>query len=117
MGTRSRRPTAPRRAGPVEQGGQSTALLFLLQYNQILLNMETTYSVATVCLANGTCLHLDPGEHPWGRGGRGWGRLRLAQCWGRWPLERDFGDPNSWGQRAREHTSLFSPPRGFNATT
>lgn len=52
---------------------QFAALFFLLQYNQILLNMETTYSVATACLANGTCLHLDPGEHTWGRRARGWG--------------------------------------------
>ncbi|XP_044936818.1 angiotensin-converting enzyme isoform X1 [Mustela putorius furo] len=32
----------------------------LEEYNQILLDMETTYSVASVCHANGTCLQLDP---------------------------------------------------------
>ncbi|XP_062936388.1 angiotensin-converting enzyme [Cynocephalus volans] len=32
----------------------------LEEYNEILLNMETTYSVASVCHTNGTCLHLDP---------------------------------------------------------
>ncbi|KAF6092032.1 angiotensin I converting enzyme [Phyllostomus discolor] len=32
----------------------------LEEYNQILLDMETTYSVASVCHANGTCLHLEP---------------------------------------------------------
>ncbi|XP_021103199.1 angiotensin-converting enzyme isoform X3 [Heterocephalus glaber] len=32
----------------------------LEEYNQILLNMETTYSVANVCHTNGTCLHLEP---------------------------------------------------------
>lgn len=33
-----------------------------LQYNQILLDMETTYSIAEVCYSNGTCLPLEPGE-------------------------------------------------------
>lgn len=37
-------------------------LSFLLQYNKILLDMETTYSVATVCHTNGSCLQLEPGE-------------------------------------------------------
>ncbi|XP_004374294.1 angiotensin-converting enzyme-like isoform X2 [Trichechus manatus latirostris] len=32
----------------------------LEQYNQILLDMETTYSVASVCHLNGTCLQLEP---------------------------------------------------------
>ncbi|XP_042639493.1 angiotensin-converting enzyme [Orycteropus afer afer] len=32
----------------------------LEQYNQILLDMETTYSVASVCQLNGTCLQLEP---------------------------------------------------------
>uniref|UniRef100_A0A8C9CGF5 Angiotensin-converting enzyme n=1 Tax=Phocoena sinus TaxID=42100 RepID=A0A8C9CGF5_PHOSS len=32
----------------------------LEQYNQILLDMETTYSVASVCHSNGTCLQLEP---------------------------------------------------------
>lgn len=32
----------------------------LEEYNQILLDMETTYSVASVCYANGTCLQLEP---------------------------------------------------------
>ncbi|XP_046530239.1 angiotensin-converting enzyme isoform X2 [Equus quagga] len=32
----------------------------LQEYNKILLDMETTYSVASVCLANGTCLQLEP---------------------------------------------------------
>ncbi|XP_045155513.1 angiotensin-converting enzyme [Echinops telfairi] len=32
----------------------------LEQYNQILLDMETTYSVASVCHTNGTCLQLEP---------------------------------------------------------
>uniref|UniRef100_A0A8C9JU00 Angiotensin-converting enzyme n=1 Tax=Panthera tigris altaica TaxID=74533 RepID=A0A8C9JU00_PANTA len=32
----------------------------LEEYNQILLDMETTYSVASVCHANGTCLQLEP---------------------------------------------------------
>lgn len=45
-------------------------LFFLLQYNQILLDMETTYSVASVCHANGTCLQLEPGEGMWGVRGR-----------------------------------------------
>lgn len=36
--------------------------------------METTYSVASVCLPNGTCLQLEPSECTWGRRGRvsGW---------------------------------------------
>lgn len=54
-----------------------TSLLFSppLQYNQILMDMETTYSIANVCYTNGTCLHLEPGEstperkRAWGRGG------------------------------------------------
>ncbi|EDM06349.1 angiotensin I converting enzyme (peptidyl-dipeptidase A) 1, isoform CRA_b [Rattus norvegicus] len=33
----------------------------LEEYNQILLDMETTYSVANVCYTNGTCLSLEPG--------------------------------------------------------
>lgn len=33
-----------------------------LQYNQILLDMETIYSIANVCYTNGTCLQLEPGE-------------------------------------------------------
>lgn len=33
-----------------------------LQYNQILLDMETIYSIADVCYTNGTCLQLEPGE-------------------------------------------------------
>nr|XP_020043995.1 angiotensin-converting enzyme isoform X2 [Castor canadensis] len=32
----------------------------LEEYDQILLDMETTYSVATVCHTNGTCLQLEP---------------------------------------------------------
>ncbi|XP_006833625.1 PREDICTED: angiotensin-converting enzyme-like isoform X3 [Chrysochloris asiatica] len=32
----------------------------LEQYNKILLDMETTYSVASVCHLNGTCLQLEP---------------------------------------------------------
>uniref|UniRef100_A0A452URE9 Angiotensin-converting enzyme n=1 Tax=Ursus maritimus TaxID=29073 RepID=A0A452URE9_URSMA len=32
----------------------------LEEYNQILLDMETTYSVASVCHPNGTCLQLEP---------------------------------------------------------
>ncbi|KAM5273112.1 angiotensin-converting enzyme isoform 2-T2 [Ctenodactylus gundi] len=32
----------------------------LEEYNKILLDMETTYSVATVCHTNGTCLQLEP---------------------------------------------------------
>jgi len=32
----------------------------LEEYNQILLDMETTYSVASVCHSNGTCLQLEP---------------------------------------------------------
>ncbi|XP_012658395.1 angiotensin-converting enzyme isoform X2 [Otolemur garnettii] len=32
----------------------------LEEYNKILLEMETTYSVATVCHTNGTCLQLEP---------------------------------------------------------
>ncbi|XP_069883830.1 angiotensin-converting enzyme isoform X2 [Dipodomys merriami] len=32
----------------------------LEEYNQILLDMETTYSVASVCHINGTCLQLEP---------------------------------------------------------
>lgn len=45
------------------KGCSSLPLCFLLQYNQILLDMETTYSVASVCHSNGTCLQLEPGEH------------------------------------------------------
>lgn len=52
-------------------------VFFLLQYNKILLDMETTYSVASVCHTNGTCLQLEPGECTWGTRGR-WGRLALA---------------------------------------
>ncbi|XP_060242521.1 angiotensin-converting enzyme isoform X2 [Meriones unguiculatus] len=33
----------------------------LEEYNKILLDMETIYSVANVCYANGTCLELEPG--------------------------------------------------------
>lgn len=44
-----------------------------LQYNQILLEMETTYSVANVCYANNTCLQLEPGERaPTRERGGGW---------------------------------------------
>nr|Q9GLN7.1 RecName: Full=Angiotensin-converting enzyme; Short=ACE; AltName: Full=Dipeptidyl carboxypeptidase I; AltName: Full=Kininase II; AltName: CD_antigen=CD143; Contains: RecName: Full=Angiotensin-converting enzyme, soluble form; Flags: Precursor [Pan troglodytes]AAG31358.1 dipeptidyl carboxy peptidase 1 [Pan troglodytes] len=32
----------------------------LEEYNKILLDMETTYSVATVCHTNGSCLQLEP---------------------------------------------------------
>ncbi|XP_006897856.1 PREDICTED: angiotensin-converting enzyme-like isoform X2 [Elephantulus edwardii] len=32
----------------------------LEEYNQILLDMETSYSVASVCHPNGTCLELEP---------------------------------------------------------
>ncbi|KAL0984278.1 hypothetical protein UPYG_G00139350 [Umbra pygmaea] len=32
----------------------------LKEYNNLLANMETKYSVAEVCTANGTCLQLDP---------------------------------------------------------
>ncbi|KAM6163158.1 angiotensin-converting enzyme-like isoform 2-T2 [Rhynchocyon petersi] len=32
----------------------------LEEYNQLLLNMETNYSVASVCRPNGTCLELEP---------------------------------------------------------
>uniref|UniRef100_A0A2K6G9P4 Angiotensin-converting enzyme n=1 Tax=Propithecus coquereli TaxID=379532 RepID=A0A2K6G9P4_PROCO len=32
----------------------------LEEYNQILLNMESKYSVASVCHTNGTCLQLEP---------------------------------------------------------
>ncbi|KAG3268689.1 angiotensin-converting enzyme isoform X1 [Ictidomys tridecemlineatus] len=32
----------------------------LEEYNKILLDMETIYSVATVCHTNGTCLQLEP---------------------------------------------------------
>lgn len=32
----------------------------LEEYNQILMDMETTYSIANVCYLNGTCLHLEP---------------------------------------------------------
>ncbi|XP_074199548.1 angiotensin-converting enzyme isoform X1 [Camelus bactrianus] len=32
----------------------------LEEYNQILLDLETKYSVASVCYANGTCLQLEP---------------------------------------------------------
>lgn len=46
------------------KGCSSLPLCFLLQYNQILLDMETTYSVASECHSNGTCLQLEPGELP-----------------------------------------------------
>ena len=62
------------------EGCSSLPLFFLPQYNQILLDMETTYSVASVCHANGTCLHLEPGERKWGRRRRGWGRLGQPRC-------------------------------------
>ncbi|XP_051035002.1 angiotensin-converting enzyme isoform X2 [Phodopus roborovskii] len=32
----------------------------LEEYNQILVEMETTYSITNVCYTNGTCLHLEP---------------------------------------------------------
>lgn len=35
-----------------------------LQYNMLLAYMETTYSMAQVCLNEGPCLPLEPGEHP-----------------------------------------------------
>lgn len=47
------------------KGCSSQPLFFFPQYNQILLDMETTYSVASVCHSNGTCLQLEPGEHTW----------------------------------------------------
>lgn len=47
------------------KGCSSWPLFFFPQYNQILLDMETTYSVASVCHSNGTCLQLEPGEHTW----------------------------------------------------
>jgi len=37
-------------------------LMLLLQYNNLLANMETKYSVAEVCREDGTCLPLDPGR-------------------------------------------------------
>lgn len=45
-----------------EQRSPSLSSFLPLQYNKILLDMETIYSVATVCYTNGTCLRLDPGE-------------------------------------------------------
>lgn len=33
-----------------------------LQYNTLLSDMETTYSVAKVCRENNTCHPLDPGK-------------------------------------------------------
>lgn len=35
---------------------------FPLQYNTLLSDMETTYSVAKVCRENKTCHPLDPGK-------------------------------------------------------
>lgn len=64
------------------EGGSSLPLFFPLQYNEILLQMETNYSVASVCHANGTCLPLEPGELKWGRRGRGWSRLEVVAAQG-----------------------------------
>uniref|UniRef100_A0A8C8J332 Angiotensin-converting enzyme n=1 Tax=Oncorhynchus tshawytscha TaxID=74940 RepID=A0A8C8J332_ONCTS len=36
----------------------------LKEYNNLLANMDTKYSVAEVCRANGTCHPLDPGKIP-----------------------------------------------------
>ncbi|EDL34253.1 angiotensin I converting enzyme (peptidyl-dipeptidase A) 1, isoform CRA_a [Mus musculus] len=33
----------------------------LEEYNQILLDMETTYSLSNICYTNGTCMPLEPG--------------------------------------------------------
>lgn len=56
-------------------GGLFTTLSFPLQYNKILLDMETTYSIANICYTNGTCLPLEPGESipGWERWQRGTG--------------------------------------------
>lgn len=38
-------------------------MLFSFQYNTLLSNMETNYSVAVVCRENKTCHPLDPGKN------------------------------------------------------
>lgn len=38
-------------------------MILLVQYNTLLSDMETKYSVAEVCRANGTCHPLDPGRN------------------------------------------------------
>lgn len=55
--------------------GLFTTLFFPLQYNQILIDMETTYSIANVCYTNGTCVPLEPGESAPGRKRGGGGEL------------------------------------------
>lgn len=53
-------------AEQVAWGCSLSPFFFPPQYNQILLDMETAYSVASVCHANSTCLQLEPGECTWG---------------------------------------------------
>lgn len=66
LGTHAPMGSHPWYLAPEQNGGILTTLFFLLQYNQILLDMETTYSVANVCYTNGTCLSLEPGKStPW----------------------------------------------------
>lgn len=84
-------------AEQVAKGCSSLPLSFLLQYNQILLDMETTYSVASVCHPNGTCLQLEPGERVWGMRG-------VAGPWRGVSMPRTF-------------TPLFSANGGFSAAT
>lgn len=35
-----------------------------LQYNKLLAYMRTTYNMGQVCLNEGPCMPLEPGEHP-----------------------------------------------------
>lgn len=94
-------------------GGYFTTLSPPLQYNQILLDMETTYSIAEVCYSNGTCLPLEPGESTperererWGadgreedavKGGRRWASLTHFLQWDPAPHQHLPNSLPLWG--------------------
>lgn len=61
-GTCSMVPTHSAWGQSIWEEGSSFPFSLPLQYNQILLDMETIYSIADVCYTNGTCLQLEPGE-------------------------------------------------------
>lgn len=46
----------------VSMGSNACCMALPFQYNTLLSNMETKYSVAQVCRDNGACHPLDPGE-------------------------------------------------------
>lgn len=119
MGTRSPSSRASpycdgARGKQAARGCSSRSLFFFSQYNQILLDMETTYSVASVCHSNGTCLQLEPGEHTWKeKEGLGVAGTVLGVL----TYERGSGTPHLWWQHAQEtHLPVFHW-WGFSVTT